>query len=158
MKHYLLKTLQEPKGFTDLFVVDAADWADISTDDLLKNVELASLKKGDIIFDDTTIDVVEALDPAPSANGTITASVGRTGSGYTDCIAASALMTTGTATAAGVAYAAGAAIGHQVLAADAKLYCQIDINDADGDLATVTKGEIRIWMRISRASDRVVEA
>ncbi len=157
MKHYLAKTLDQPKpGFTDLFVVSASDLTDVTNDEL-QNILLCKLQKGDVVFDRTLVEVATALSPAPSANATVTASVGRTAASYVDCIAAATLINAGTATAAGVTAAAGAAIGHQVIAADdTSLYCQVDINDADGNLAQITAGEIHIWMSISRLQDRAV--
>ncbi len=151
MKHYNLKSLSEVKpGFTDLFVIQASDLTD-TTNDELQNIVLATLNKGDVVFDHTLIEIVTAADPSPSANATVTASVGRTASGYVDCIAASNVINSGTVITAGVTYAAGAAIGSQVIAADStSLYCQVDINDADGNLAQITTLEIHIWMSISR--------
>ena len=159
MNAYSLKTLQETKaGFTDLFVIKAADLT-VAVNDLLQNIALCTLNAGDVIFDRTVVEIVTAIDPQPSANAAVTVSVGRTTSGYADCLAAYTIMTGGTAVAAGGTSATGAAIGHQVIASDSTVvYAQVDINDADGALSTITTGELRIWMSISRARDRKVEA
>lgn len=145
-------------GFTDLFVIKATD-SDIvasTTDDLLLNIALVTLNKGDTILDVTRIQIKTALDPAPSANAAITASVGRTSSAYTDCLAAFTLMTGGAAVAANASSSAGASIGHQTIAADSTVvYCQLDITDTDGALGDLTSGEIHIAMAIIRASEMV---
>lgn len=160
MKHYrLLGNELARLGYTDLFVIKAAEDAGFTgntTDDLLSNIALVTLNKGDTILDKTRIQIVVALDPAPSANAAITASVGRTASGYVDCLAAFTLMTGGAATAANLSATAGASIGHQTIAADSTVvYCQVDITDTDGALADVTAGEIHIAMAIVRASSQV---
>ena len=146
------------EGYTDLFVIKATD-AEIvasTTDDLLLNIALGTLNKGDSVLDRTRIQIVKTLDPAPSANAAITASVGRTGTGYVDAIAAFTLMTGGAAVAANASAIAGAAIGHLTIAADATVvYCQLDITDTDGALSDLTAGEIHIAMTIIRASDMV---
>lgn len=157
MKHYNAKTLQQPKpGFTDLVVITADDLT-VDTDDLLQNIAILTLNAGDVVYANTTLDVVAEFTPDPSANATVTASVGRTGTGYTDILAASNLINSGTQIAAKVSYAAASTLAHQVIASDdTVVYCQIDINDADGDLATITAGELHIWLTINRWADRVV--
>lgn len=145
-------------GYTDLFVIKAtdADIQAITTDDLLCNIPLVTLNAGDTVLDMTRIQIKTALDPAPSANAAITASVGRTGSAYTDIQAAFTLMTGGAATAANVSAAAGASIGHQTIASNSTVvYCQLDITDTDGALTDLTAGEIHIAMSIVRASEMV---
>lgn len=143
-------------GFTDLFVIKATD-ADIvasTTDDLLLNIALVTLNKGDTILDVTRAQIITALDPAPSANAAITISVGRTGAGYVDCLAAFTVMTAGAATAANNSATAGASIAHQTIAADSTVvYAQLDITDTDGALGDLTSGEIHIAMAIIRASE-----
>lgn len=158
MKHYRLKGTSQlaRQGFTDLFVVAMtdSDIQAITTDDLLCNVPLVVLNLGDTILDQTRIQIVEALDPAPSANAIVTASVGRTGASYVDCIAAFTLMNA-TATALHTSATAAAGIGHQTIAANStQVYCQIDINDADGALTDLTAGIIHIAMAIIRASEQ----
>jgi hypothetical protein len=60
-----------------------------------------------------------------------------------------------TAIPAQTTYVAGEAIGAAAIAADStKVYAQFDITDTDGHLETMTAGEIRIWMEISRADER----
>jgi hypothetical protein len=159
MKHYRLKDLQQTKtGFTDLFVLKAADLT-VTTDDLLQNIALCTLQKGDVVYDKTTAHIKTEFTPDPSANATVTLSVGRTGTGYTDMLAASNLINSGTQIAVDVAYAAAAGVAHQVIASDdTVVYAQFDINDADGDLATITAGEVWVWMAISRAADRDIQA
>lgn len=155
MRHYKLSKDQiAANGFTDLFVVSADDLT-VTTDDLLQNIALDTLMLGDVVRNHTLLEIKKIIAPQPSANAAVTASVGRTGAGYVDCLAASALMAAGTATPVKTAYAAGEAIADQVIAADnTVLYCQVDINDADGDLATITAGEIWIWTYIDRTSER----
>lgn len=159
MKHYRLKTLQQTKtGFTDLFVLTHEDLT-VSTDDLLQNIALCTLKAGDVVFDRTTMQIKTAFTPDPSANATVTLSVGRTSTGYTDLLAASNLNNAGTQIAAGVAYAAAGGVANQVIAADdTVVYAQFDINDADGNLAAHTAGELHVWMAISRSADRNIQA
>lgn len=154
MRHAKLSAAQiAATGFTDLFVITAADLT-VTTDDLLQNIALDVLQLGDVIRNHTLLEIKKAFSPVPSGNAAVTASVGRTGDGYTDCLAASALVTN-TAIAVGTAYAAGEAIADQVIAAaNTTLYCQVDINDVDGDLATMTAGEIWIWLHINRTSER----
>jgi hypothetical protein len=146
------------QGFTDLFVIKATD-AEIvasTTDDLLLNIALITLNKGDTILDVTRAQIVTAIDPAPSANAALTISVGRTSAGYADALAAFTIMTGGAATAANVSASAGASIGHQTIAADSTVvYAQIDITDTDGAIADLTSGEIHIAMAIIRAGEMV---
>jgi hypothetical protein len=158
MNHYRLKGQSQlaRQGYTDLFVIKMTDSEiqAITTDDLLCNVPLLTLNLGDTVLDITRIQIIKALDPAPSANAAITASVGRTGTGYVDIQAAFTLMTGGAATAAQTSASAGATIGHQTIAADnTVVYCQVDINDADGALTDLTAGEIHIAMAIIRADE-----
>lgn len=159
MRHYRLKDLQQTKtGFTDLFVLTHEDLT-VSTNDLLQDIALCTLNKGDVVFDKTVAQIKTEFTPDPSANATVTVSVGRTGTGYTDFLAASNLINSGTQIAAGIAYAAGASVANQVIAADSTVvYAQFDINDADGNLATLTAGEVHIWMAISRSADRDIQA
>jgi hypothetical protein len=144
------------QGFTDVFVIKATD-AEITgstTDDLLLNIPLVTLNKGDTILDITRIQIVTAIDPAPSANAALTLSVGRTSTGYADCIAAFTIMTGGAAVAAPASSAAGASIGHQTIAADSTVvYAQLDITDTDGAISDLTAGELHIAMGIIRASE-----
>lgn len=160
MKHYRLKALQQTKtGFTDLFVLTHEDVNSNDTDDLLSNVALCTLQKGDVVFDKTVAQLKTEFTPDPSANATVTLSVGRTSSGYTDFLGASNLINAGTQIAAGIAYAAGASVANQVIAADGTVvYAQFDINDADGDLEDLTAGEVWVWMSISRSADRDIQA
>lgn len=160
MKHYNVKTLMEPKpGFTDLVVIKAADFVASTTDDLLLNIPILTLNKGDVIYPVTTLDLVEEFLPDPTSDATVTASVGRTGTGYVDILAASAVITSGTQIAVKIAYAAASTLATQVIATDATIvYCQIDIDDTNGDLATITAGELHIWLQISRWLDRQPEA
>lgn len=158
MKHTRLhgQSMLGRQGYTDAFSIKMTDSEiqAISTDDLLCNIPLLTLNAGDTVLDVTRIQIKTALDPAPSANAAITASVGRTSSGYADMIAAFTLMTSGTAVAAPLSASAGASIGHQTIAADSTVvYCQVDINDADGALTDLTAGEIIILMSIIRASE-----
>lgn len=160
MRHYLLKNKQQANGgFTDLFVLTAADLASQSTDDALLNVALTTLNKGDVVLDNTMAHIKTEFTPDPSANATVTLSVGRTGTAYTDMLAASNLINSGTQIAADVCYAAGASVAHQVIAADdTVVYAQFDITDTDGDLATITAGEVWVWMTISRKAERDIQA
>lgn len=159
MKHYRLKDLQQTKtGFTDLFVLTHEDLT-VDTNDLLQNVALCTLNAGDVVFDKTVAQIKTAFTPDPSANATVTLSVGRTGTAYTDLLAASNLNNAGTQIAAGVAYAAGASVANQVIASDSTVvYAQFDITDTDGNLAAHTAGEVHVWMAISRSADRAVQA
>lgn len=158
MKHYNAKTLVQPKpGFTDLVVITAADLT-VTTDDLLQNIAILTLNKGDVVYPVTTLDLVTEFTPDPSANATVTASVGRTASGYVDFLAASNLINAGTQIATKISYVAASTLATQVIAADTTVvYCQFDITDTDGDLATITAGELHIWLQISRWLDREVE-
>lgn len=151
MKHLVLNDIERAMtGYTDKFTITAADFVGTTTDDLLQNVALCKLMKGDVVLDKTILRIVTAFDPVPSANAVVTLSVGRTASGYVDLLAASNLVNS-TAILANVAYAAGAAIAHQPIAADdTQLYAQVDITDTDGDLATMTTGEVEILMCICR--------
>jgi hypothetical protein len=156
MKHYILTKDQRAanNGYTDVVKLVAADLT-VTTDDLLQNVELFDLNAGDIVFADTMMELVTAWTPDPSANATVTLSVGRTASGYTDILAASNLINAGTQIAAEVNYTNAAAIEDQQILADAtQVYAQFDITDTDGDLATITAGEAWVWLRIFRQADR----
>jgi hypothetical protein len=155
MRHYKLTADQiAATGFTDLYVVIPGDWSN-TTDDLLTNVALDTLQLGDVVRNHTVAQIKKILAPQPSANGTITISVGRTGTGYTDCLGAFTVMNSGTAVAVETAAAAGETIADAVIAsANTVLYAQIDIADADGDLATVTAGELWVWAYISRTAER----
>lgn len=152
MKKLNLNAIERVSGYTDKYSIFASDLAGTTTNDLLQNIALCALKKGDVVLDKTIVRIVTAFDPVPSANAVVTVSVGRTAAGYTDCLAASNLVNS-TAIAVDVAYATGAAIGHQVAAADATLYAQVDITDTDGNLAMMTTGEIEILVAINRVSD-----
>lgn len=154
MKHILMSaTERSMTGFTDKFIITAADLVASTTDDLLLNIKIGTLMKGDVVLDQTVARIVTAFDPVPSANAVVTVSVGRTGAGYVDCLAASNVVNS-TAIAANVAYASAAALGHQLIAADdTALYAQLDITDTDGDLSTMTTGELEIFMKINRSAE-----
>jgi hypothetical protein len=159
MNHYSLKKVQETKaGFTDMVVIKASDLTDTVFDEA-QNIKIATLMAGDVVMDKTLVEVITPLSPNPSANATVTVSVGRTASGYVDCLPAFTLINNGAPTAAGQAAVTGATVGSQVIAADnTALYAQMDIVDTDGFLATITTGEVRIWLCISRRDERTSQA
>lgn len=159
MRKYSLNALERAMtGYTEVYVLTHEDLT-VTTDDLLQNVALTTLNKGDVVFDRTMAQIKTEFTPDPSANATVTVSVGRTSSGFVDMLAASNLINAGTQIAAGITYVAASGVGNQVIAADGTVVnAQFDIDDADGDLATLTAGEVWIWMAINRASDRVVQA
>ena len=110
MLHYMLTKDQiaANNGYTDLVKLTAADLT-VTTNDLLQNVALFKLNAGDIVMADTMMEIVTEWSPDPSANATVTLSVGRTGTGYTDILAASQLNNGGTQIAAKVTYTNAAA-------------------------------------------------
>jgi hypothetical protein len=161
MNHYKLTAAQRAAtGYTDLFTFKATTGTDSeftahTTNDLLLDIAMDTLNAGDVVHDKTVLDLRTALTPDPSANATVTISVGRTATAYTDILAASTVINAGTQLAAKTAFATGAAIGHQIIAADSTvLYCQVDITDTDGALGTITAGEWWIWMSIDRQTER----
>lgn len=156
MRHHILKADQRAAtGFTDLYVISAArDFATSTTDDLLLNIKLDTLDLGDVVRNHTLAEIKKIFAPVPSANAVVTVSAGRTGSSYVDLLAASNLVNS-TAIPVNTAYAAGEAIADVLIAADdTAVYAQIDITDTDGDIATMTSGEVWIWMAISRKIER----
>lgn len=157
MKHIKLTEPQiAASGFTDLFVVTAADFTE-STVNTDQAIVLDHVNQGDVIRNHTMIQIMKAFNQ-PAADTAVGLSVGRTGAGYVDCIAAlMILVDSGGAAAAGYAEAAAEGIADQVVAADdTDLVCLVDITDADVALTAVTTGEAWIWMDISRASERQV--
>jgi hypothetical protein len=160
MKKYSFKEHERAMtgGYTDLFVCTHEDLT-VSTNDLLQNIGLTTLNKGDVVFDRTMAEIIAEFTPDPSADATVTVSVGRTAAGYTDMLAASNLINAGTQIGVGVTYAAAAGVGHQIIAADSTVVnAQFDIADVDGNLAALTAGEVWIWMSILRRADRQVRA
>jgi hypothetical protein len=156
MKHYILTKDQRAAncGYTDLVKLTADDLT-ATTNDLLQDVTMMTLNAGDIVYADTTMEVVTAWTPDPSSNATVTLSVGRTATAYTDILAASNLINSGTQIAAKVTYTNAAAIEDQLILSDSTtVYAQFDITDTDGALNTITAGEAWVWLRIFRWEDR----
>lgn len=151
-KHYLLNSEQRARtGFTDLFIVKYTDVSASIADNTAATVTLDSLALGDVVLQDTLIEVRTAW--AGPADLTATASVGVTGT-------ATALTPALTITTAG----AGTAItttdtsdnqtnAHYAAAAAIDLIATIT-PDADSGVDEFTAGELAIWMNISRAADR----
>ncbi len=138
MKHYNIKTLQQPKpGFTDLFVIELADWVKNATTAHV----LTALAVGDIVF--TAISEVKTAVAGPTA----TVSVGVVGA-LTTFTAASDV-----ATATAVPYvAAVAAVTPYPTNTAVNMVANAILSNV-----TVTAGEVWIWACISRVGDRVVQ-
>lgn len=151
MRKYQLTAEQSAAnaGFTDLFVIPYTDLL-TGNDDAATNVALVTLNAGDVVFADTILSIKTALAGTLTGD-TIKLSVGRTGTAYTDILAASQVSTTGTAAAAGTVFSTQ--VEHQNIASDSTVvYCQLTITAGTTHLTALTAGEFRIWMRISRAS------
>lgn len=154
-RHYLLSAAQKAAtGFTDLFVLTHADLT-TATDNTDQTITLDSLEFGDKVGYEALIEIVTAFDAANvSADNAMTVSVGVTGA-VTQIIGASALAASGTGTAAKTGYATAAGGSPYYTPTGGKdLLATFDITDADGAVADYSAGEIRIWLNISRWSQR----
>ncbi len=151
-KHYLLNSEQRARtGFTDLFIVKYTDVSASIADNTAATVTLDSLALGDVVLQDTLIEVRTAW--AGPSDLTATASVGVTGTAtaltpaltITTAGAGTAILTTDTSdNQTNAHYAASTAID---------LIATIT-PDADSGVDEFTAGELAIWMNISRAADR----
>lgn len=156
MRHYKLSSEQAAAnhGFTDLFVLTHADLTE-ATDNTDQAITLDALAFGDLVGYNALIEIETAFDAANvSADNALTVSLGVTGA-LTQIIGASALAAAGAGTAAvtGYATAAGGA-PYSTPTGGKNLIANFDITDADGALADYSAGEIRIWVNISRRSQR----
>lgn len=155
MRHYLLnETQKSATGFTDLFVLTHADLTQ-ATDNTDQSITLDALEFGDLVGYHALIEIVTAFDAANvSADNAVTVSLGVTGA-LTQIIGASAIAASGAGTAAKTAYATAAGGSPYVTPTGGKdLIANFDITDADGALADFSAGELRIWVNISRWSQR----
>lgn len=157
MKHSLLNPYQRAAtGFTDLFVVTHADLTE-TTDNTDQTLTLDALAFGDVVGYEALIEIVTAFDAATvSADNACTVALGVTGA-TTQFIGASAIAAAGAGTAAYTAYATAAGGAPYPTPTGGKnILVTVDVTDADGALADYTAGELNIWMKILRRSDRAM--
>lgn len=155
MRHVLLNAAQKAAtGFTDVFVLTHADLTQ-ATDNTDQSITLDALAFGDLVGYHALIEIVTAFDAAAvSADNALTVSLGVT-SALTQIIGASALAASGVGTVAKTAYATASGGSPYVTPTGGKdLIANFDITDADGALVDYSTGEIRIWVNISRWSQR----
>jgi hypothetical protein len=171
MKHYNLKTLQYTKpGFTDLFILELADWVKNATTAHV----LTALAVGDIVYRvmsevktavagptaTVSVGVVGALttftDASDVATGTAVpyvakkATAGNVGTGFIAATSGGAVTTALTNATSGVIPGSGP-VAYETLTAVNMVANAILSN------VTVTAGEVWIWAEISRQADRVIQ-
>lgn len=155
-RHYKLSAEQFAAngGFTDLFILTHADLTQ-AADNTDQAITLDALAFGDVVGYHALIEIVTAFDAAAvSADNALTVSLGVTGA-LTQIIGASALAAAGAGTAAKTGYGTAAGGAAYVTPTGGKdLIANFDITDADGALVDYSAGEIRIWVNISRWSQR----
>lgn len=156
MKHYKFTAAQAAAncGFTDLFVLTKADLTE-TADNTAQSITLDALAAGDIVFQDVVVEVKTAW--GGHADLTATLSVGVT-SATTALTPALTICTAGTGAAAGVADTSDCQTNAHYVAASAINMLATFTPDADSGLDEFTGGEARIWMRISRQSNRAALA
>ncbi len=124
-------------GFTDLFVLNAAD-GDFAAANYGSGQKLRTLAAGDVVYK-VVMDVRTAL---VGPTGTPTVAIGVTGA-LTQFIGATSSVATGTAASSASPY----------VQATAKTLTY-DPENGGGNGAAATAGEIWVWANISNAADR----
>jgi len=157
MKHYKLRPPQiAAVGFTDLFVLTHADLTE-TTDNTDQAITLDQVEFGDYIAYDALIEIKTAFDAASADEG-LNITLGVNGA-LTQFIGNSALVSSGTGTAAKTAYAPAAGGAPYIVPTGGKnIQANFDITDADGDLEDHSAGEVWIWMNIRRLIERDISA
>lgn len=154
-RHVLLNAAQKAAtGWTDVFYLSHADLTE-ATDNTDQAITLDALAFGDVVGYNALIEIVTAFDANNvSADNAVTVSLGVTGA-LTQIIGASAIAASGAGTAAKTGYSTAAGGAAYVTPTGGKnLIANFDITDADGALADFSAGELRIWVNISRESQR----
>lgn len=158
MKHIILNSEQRSRnGATDLIVLKYSDFSTLASGNTTVNVNIGTVDKGDVIMANAILEVHRALAGTLTGD-TITLSVGRTSSAYTDVIAAKTIMTTGTAATVDTTFVG--VTTNEIIAADSTaLYAQFLLTAGSTALTAATDGEFRIYLTIRRRSNRkAVEA
>jgi hypothetical protein len=152
MRHYKLTAEQAAAncGFTDLYVIPYTDLtASALNDNTAKNITLETFAVGDVIYNRLVV-VATAFAGPSDLTGTV--SLGTTADTGVEGTEALTIITGGTGAAAGtnkatpttwVPWRPGAAAVYAVFNAD-----------ADSGVDEYTAGEVRIWLQITRQSDR----
>lgn len=155
MRHIRLNSRMASSNrvFTDCFVLTAADLTE-TTDDADQSITLMDLDTGDQVLANVVVEVVKPFTP-PTSNATLTVALGVT-SATTGILAAKSLISAGTAVAAGTGYvsSSGSYAPYSTPSGGKHLLATFGLNDADGALADISAGELRIWCTIPRRQDR----
>lgn len=140
VKHYpLFNNERSASGYTDLFVVKAADMTSFSA----LTINLCALAIGDIVWQEVLLEV-KTLVTGPSVAPT--ASVGVTGA-VTQMIGVSLVKS-------GNQYFTPAAAAAAYPTVAASKFLVLDLQAGGGDGAAATAGEIWVYARISRVAER----
>jgi len=147
MKHQKLKNNEAvPSGFTDLFILDTTDLAAGVVDNTNVEIALTTLKVGDIVWPNLLVEVKENADTVSSLTLTIGPHSG------TAIIDGVDLLAAGTEY-----YVPAATVGAYPAVAEVALTALFDPGATD-ECHESTTGEFWVWVSISRAAERDVEA
>ncbi len=153
MKHIILSLQERARtGFTDFIEIPYGDLAAVASGTPV-NVALVDLVKGDVVLPRTVLTVLDACAGLMTGD-TVTCSVGRTGTAYTDLLAASNIISSGTAIAQYVSYAPSTSIAAAAMTGTTTVYAQINLASGTTDLSGLTAGRLGIYLNISRRSER----
>lgn len=142
MKAYTLTANERAQtGFTDLFVVKAADMTSFSAFQIV----LTALAVGDVVYPQV---LMETKTYVTGPSGAPTASVGIVGT--------VARFTAASAVASGSKYVAPATTVAP-LANNTAVNMILDLQVGGGDGAAATAGEIWVWAKICRVGERAVK-
>ena len=153
MKHIILSLQERARtGFTDFVEIPYGDLAAVASGSPV-NVALLDLAKGDVVLPRTLVTVLEACAGLMTGD-TVTCSVGRTASSYVDFLAASNIISAGSAISQYTTYAPSTSIAAAAMTGTTTVYAQIALASGTTALSGLTAGKVGVYLNISRRSER----